>query len=323
MKSFLIKSISLGALLFFLFTKAFANPLEPTAKTIRTSDFNWQLYTFGKAAEAQASVLVLHGGGSFALSFKKPIAIWASDLPDLMWIVPDLPGHGKTEYQEGNTLSLPYFCKNLSELLSQLPSKLRPKVAMGHSWGGGFLLYCVGNKTFNLEKLVLLAPSGISAPDSVDWELLKIPWLGSWMSRLIGPSLIKIGLERAYFDKTKVQPELLKSYQENLATPQVKRAQHYWARNLSWRFFTDQTVGEDFPETLIFWGQEDRYLDIRLAKEFEQHLKAKVQIIRLPNLGHNLHEENPYILTSHLKSFLYDEAKRLEFEKNFKTKVAK
>lgn len=104
-------------------------------------------------------ILLLHGGGvdSALLSWQEVMQKWQDD--DYYLIAPDWPGYGASEKPNVN-YSIDYYEQFLNQLITSL--NLSNPILCGLSMGGAVALQYALNHPQQVEKLVLLAPWGIS-----------------------------------------------------------------------------------------------------------------------------------------------------------------
>lgn len=97
------------------------------------------------------SILLLHGFGGAAWNFTE----LAELLPGRRLLIPDLPGHGKSDPLPAP--SIPAFADTMAGLLDE------PAAVVGHSMGGVVALRLAERRPDLVQSLVLAAPAGISS----------------------------------------------------------------------------------------------------------------------------------------------------------------
>lgn len=96
-------------------------------------------------------LLALHGWQDNAASFD----LLAPQLPDYYWVVPDLPGHGRSAHRgEGAEYTIWGYCMEVMALANAM--NLEQFVLLGHSMGGGIACLLAGLYPNRVTKLVLL-----------------------------------------------------------------------------------------------------------------------------------------------------------------------
>ena len=121
----------------------------------------------------------------------------------------DRPGHGYSGIN-GNQCNLRTNARIASTLMVAL--NLKNAVVVGHSYGASTALVMAMQNPKNIKSCVLVAPPGY-APVDVDRisHVLAIPFVGKGitplLAPLLGPSMIRKGLGRAFYPKAYLMPE--------------------------------------------------------------------------------------------------------------------
>ena len=118
-------------------------------------------------------ILLLHGGGvdSALLSWQEVMQKWQDD--DYYLIAPDWPGYGASEKPNVN-YSIDYYEQFLNQLITSL--NLSNPILCGLSMGGAVALQYALHHPQQVEKLVLLAPWGIS-------RSVPLSGIGKWYAK--------------------------------------------------------------------------------------------------------------------------------------------
>jgi pimeloyl-ACP methyl ester carboxylesterase len=150
---------------------------------------------------------------------------------------------------------------------------------------------------------VLINSSGLDVRDVFEWELLKMPIVGSLLLRFLTLDLIKKRLELSFFKKGIVDDAMALEVHLPMMIPANRNNQALLARNLSWTD-VERHLGELEHQVLLIWGEQDRYLDVGLVSRFKEKIKnLKVEIIK--DCGHSAHEEAPEIVNCLITDFLF------------------
>lgn len=130
--------------------------------TVRAHEMSLAVKTWGD--QANPAIIALHGWQDNAGTFDKLAPL----LPDYYWIVPDLPGHGKSEHRgKGAEYTLWAYCTEVMALADAM--SLESFNLVGHSMGGGIASLLAGLYPERISKLVLLDIIGVltSAPEAI------------------------------------------------------------------------------------------------------------------------------------------------------------
>jgi pimeloyl-ACP methyl ester carboxylesterase len=243
-------------------------------------------------------VILIHGGGMWLYSFRHNI-VPLSRISSVFAL--DMPGYGYTSITDPSvgmgTDTMPLA---LREFMDEL--HIDKATLVGHSWGGGWALaYALANPE-RVDRLVLINSSGLDVPDVFEWELLKMPIVGSLLLRFLTLDMIKTRLEFSFFKKGIVDDAMAHEVHLPMRIPENRKAQALLARNLSWSN-VERLLGKLEHKILLLWGEQDRYLDVGLVSRFKGKIKnLEVEIIK--DCGHSAHEEAPGIVNRFIMDFL-------------------
>jgi pimeloyl-ACP methyl ester carboxylesterase len=243
-------------------------------------------------------IILIHGGGMWLYSFRhnlmplsKISSVHALDMPGYGYTSITDPSHGM------GTDTMPLALREFMDALH-----IDKATLVGHSWGGGWALACALAYPERVDRIVLINSSGLDVPDVFEWELLKMPIVGSLLLRFLTLDMIKKRLELSFFKKGIVDDAMALEVHLPMRLPANRNAQALLARNLSWAN-VERHLGELEHQVLLVWGEQDRYLDVGLVSRFKGKIKnLKVEIIR--DCGHSAHEEAPDLINRLIMEFL-------------------
>lgn len=252
-----------------------AQLLAMTPATERT----WELAGVSTAVLDGGSgtpVVILHGGGQFA-------GTWTRVISQLVTghrvVVPDLPGHGASEVQEG-VLDADRVLAWVGELLEATgPS---PPVLLGHSLGGAIAARFATDHGDRISSLVLVDTFGLSAFRPA--RRLALAMVGFLVrptehtrDRFLGQRMLDLG--RVHNDMGEAW-ELIADYALECArTPSGRAA----GRHLMKAFGASAIPEEDLqriavPTTLI-WGGHDLQTPPQIAEDARARYGWPLQVI--------------------------------------------
>lgn len=250
-------------------------------------------------AGAGPPLILLHGGGTWHYTFRHNIAALAEHFSVY---APDMPGHGFTIPLTDNPW---YDLDTAEETLAGFMDQLQIDSAhlLGHSWGGGWAIHFLNHHPERVDKLVLIASSGINQRERLTWELLKWPVIGYLLCRaVVNRLLIRKGLETAFYQSARVTPEMVRAVFEPLKLPHNQRAHYCYARHMDWTK-TEQALPHIRCPTLVIWGSADRYVPLACGRELVRRIEgARFNV--LDACGHNAHEEKPAEVNRLVREFL-------------------
>ncbi|QSB03912.1 alpha/beta fold hydrolase [Natronoglycomyces albus] len=202
-------------------------------------------------------------------------------------VVVDLPGQGFTQLREDDfAFDLPAMSSAIDAFLESLD--LRGAHLGGMSWSAGWALHYASENPENVNRLMLLAPSGVDEPDILTWRLLEPPIIGELVSKLsaVDRSSYANMVADMFAHQDQVTDEVIdamwkpNTFANNIAaTTQLQRG-------LDWRL--TEAAMPDLPHpTLVLWGEEDSVLSVDLAQTFETLIPNSV-VHRFSDCGHAL-----------------------------------
>jgi pimeloyl-ACP methyl ester carboxylesterase len=136
---------------------------EPSSHFYESQRLRLRYVDWGNAS--RPPLVLVHGGRDHARSFdalaRRLRAAWHV-------VVPDLRGHGESEWAKGGSYAMPELVLDLDALLERLGQG--PAVLVGHSLGGAIVLHYAGLRPERVRKVVAI--EGLGASPAMRAELL-------------------------------------------------------------------------------------------------------------------------------------------------------
>lgn len=216
-------------------------------------------------------------------------------------IAVDLPGFGNSESSPS-----PYSAHQYAEFLHHFFSALRLKkvTLAGISYGGQIAAITAGDFPDDIERLVLIAPTGFK-DHRVVRSIFLWPLLRYCIKNIIFKSILLTGLlgQRSFHD--------IRNRPENVSRDFLSQFNDRIKVECWLRAFRDALeIGKDWESklryitvpTLIVWGKNDRLLPCRLAEILKNYIPhARVRI--LDQCGHSLPLEKPGEVVTEMMEF--------------------
>lgn len=242
-------------------------------------------------------LLMIHGGGIWLYSFRHNVGPLSRRFSVY---VPDMPGYGFSSVGERAPMDNGTMVRAIGAFMDAMG--IAKASLAGHSWGGGWALDFAEACPGRVEKLVLIDTAGLDVPDAFEWELLKLPVIGPLLFSLLTPGIVRKNLPKSFYNRDLADEEMAREVFLNFRDRKNRNAQARHAGKLSWKQ-TEAGLRSLPHPVLLIWGQEDRYLPVRLVERFRSRIRnLRIEII--PRSGHAPHEECPETVNRLIADFL-------------------
>ena len=242
-------------------------------------------------------VIMIHGFGS-SLETWTP---WAQSLSANYRVVRfDLPGCGLSEpdrtgsYADARSIAL------VKELMDSM--NVHTAVIIGNSIGGRIAWRFAAAFPARIKKLVLISPDGFASPGFEYGIAPRVPVLFQLMKHFLPQSLLRMNLEAAYGDPSRLSDPVVNRYYDLLLAPGNRGAMMDRMR---------QSLLEDpvpllrqiKTPTLLMWGKKDRLIPYANSADYMSAL-PNATLVSFVDLGHVPHEEAPAESLQPVQTFL-------------------
>jgi pimeloyl-ACP methyl ester carboxylesterase len=180
-----------------------------------------------------------------------------------------------------------------------------PVVLVGHSMGGRFALAFASQHPARVRGLVVLGADGVHLPNG--FQTLKVlahtPLYAPIMHLMrTSPQAVELSLRSAYGPGTPVPATRIALYQQALRVQGTEVAWRHAGLAYPGDPITSLLPSVRCP-VLLLWGTADRITPLSRALTLLARL-PDAELIVFPRAGHNLQEERPTQVITHLLSFL-------------------
>jgi len=272
------------------------------ARQVQLPSSNINLHVYDTRAESKPPVLLLHGLGDEADTWRH---VLPSIADDFRVIAPDLPGFGRSGKVE-RKYTIQFFIDSMLELLDHL--SVSSVVLVGHSMGALIAQTIVLEHPELVERLILISGSLVSRENRFDPGLLLflIPGLGELMYNRLrkDPQAAYRTLEPYYNrleDLSQADRDFLyQRVNERVWSDGQRRAFLSTLRDLvTWipsqqKGLPARLGGWKIPTTVI-WGENDRINSVANANALIEMLPS-ARLVTVPDAGHNLQQEKPEVV---------------------------
>lgn len=244
-------------------------------------------------------LVLISPGAAWAFAWQRQLPVLAER--HTVYVV-DLPGQGYTELKD------PDFAWDLAAMTGALGSFLdgvgveRAAVA-GNSWSGGWALAFAQRHPERVDRLLLLAPSGLDERDPLTWEILKLPVVGELLTNVFATkSTLRGSAEKVVVHQDLITDELVDEWWAPATRRDNLRSTFLLERGLDWGE-TEGAMPTTRTPTLVLWGSEDAVLPARQAARFGE-LLPEAEVRLLDGCGHALMLDCPGPVTDLMSAFL-------------------
>ena len=248
---------------------------------------------YQKAGSGDVPIVLVHGFGASSFSWREnlnPIAEAGFTV-----YAPDMRGFGLSDKGWDKSMSQDAQADRLKAFLDA--QGIDRAVLAGNSMGGGIVTNFALRYPDRVRGLVLVDPAIYGGANSgVASALISLPGIQRWGQHVVRFILADNDrnastIKSAWFDGSKVTPDVLSGYRRALQTPD-------WDISLLalMRDGTSNNLGPRLKDlnvpTLIVWGEHDTWISPTNAPKLNQDI-AGSQLAIIKNAGHVPHEEKP------------------------------
>jgi pimeloyl-ACP methyl ester carboxylesterase len=234
-------------------------------------------------------VVMVHGFADSTYSWHKNLRGLLSE--HFRVILVDQPGLGFSDLPpSSHTYTVENQAKEILRLLDRL--HIDHFNLVGHSMGGGIVLYLSQKFPERINKTIVIDPASFKIPLSYLGPLASIPGMDHLVSLLACRWLVGFALKMVYYNDHEVTDIRIDEYARHLNRPgscKVLSAlfRQYFSDALTRmsRGYEDMTV-----PLLIIWGEKDCWIPVEYGVRLHRQV-PKSLFYRMPKCGHNAHQE--------------------------------
>jgi pimeloyl-ACP methyl ester carboxylesterase len=218
-------------------------------------------------------------------------------------IAVDLKGFGFSGKPDGD-----YTRRAQAMLVARLLDHLKIEKAWlcGSSMGGEVALNFAQLNPLRVAGLILIDSSGakVEGTSSLAPSYLLIPVVGRVLTALAlrSDKLVREGLEKSFYDRSKITDERVAAYYRPLRTRGGQLAA-LRARTQANQFPVEPDIGKISARTLIIWGAEDALIPLAAGHTMNSLIKDS-KLLVLEKCGHLPQEEMPERVVEEIARFI-------------------
>lgn len=248
--------------------------------------------------EEKTPILLLHGFDSSLLEFRRLLPLLSKNYQVFAL---DLLGFGFTERK----LSMDYSPENIKIHLRKFWQNVikKPVILIGASMGGATAIDFTLSYPEAVEKLILLDSVGLTKKPIMGKFLL--PPLDYLATEFLRNLKVRQSISKtAYFNDNFANEDALQCAALHLQCDNWNKALISFTKSGGYGSFSAQLDKIKQP-TLIIWGENDKILGIKSAREFSERItQSKLKWIK--NCGHVPHLEQSDITANHILEFSHN-----------------
>ena len=246
-----------------------------------------------------APLILIHGYTSSTYSWKD---VFEPLSRSFRVIAVDLKGFGFSGKPDGD-----YTRRAQAQLIASLLIHLRMDQVWiaGNSMGGEVALNVALANPQRVAGLILIDAAGVKVNGgSLAPAYVRMPFVGRVLTALALTSdkLVREGLEKSFFDDSKITDERVASYYRPLRTRSGQLAA-LRARTQADQFPVEQDLGRVNARTLIIWGAEDALIPLRAGRTMNS-LMRNSKLVIFEKCGHLPEEEMTDRVVEEMMSFV-------------------
>jgi pimeloyl-ACP methyl ester carboxylesterase len=245
-------------------------------------------------------LVLIHGYTSSTYSWKD---VFEPLSKDFHLIVVDLKGFGFSGKPDGD-----YTRRAQATLVAHLLEHLNIEKAWlcGNSMGGEVALNVALASPERVAGLILIDSAGVEIPgkESLAPGYLMVPGIGRILVAisLTRDKLVRQGLEKSFYDQTKVTEDRVANYYRPLKTRGGQlgalRARTQWSL-----FPVESELSKINVPTLILWGDQDQLIPLAAGHKLSSLIKDS-RLVIFNNCGHLPQEEMPARTIDEITKFI-------------------
>ena len=248
---------------------------------------------------AGTPLLLIHGYTSSTYSWKD---VFEPLSRKFRVIAVDLKGFGFSAKPDGD-----YTRRAQAVLIAHLLDHLKIDKAWlcGSSMGGEVALNVALRNPERVAGLILIDSAGVEVEGagSLAPGYLLVPGVGRLLTALALTSdkLVREGLQKSFYDDTKVTPELVAVYHRPLKTRGGQLAS-LRARTQFAQFPIEAELGKINAPALLIWGAEDELIPVAAGRKMNALINNS-QLVVIEKCGHLPQEEMPGRVLAEITKF--------------------
>jgi len=244
-----------------------------------------------ESGNSDKTLVLIHGLGASAERWEKVVPFLENSFHV---VIPDLIGFGYSD-KPLTDYTIDYFSKFLQKFLDSI--NIQNPILIGSSLGGQISAEYTAQHPTNVEKLILVSPSGIMKQST--------PALDAYIMAALYPNEqnAKNAFEMMEGSGKSIPQEIIDNFVKRMKLPNAKLAFMSTILGLkNSKVITEKLHSITVP-TMIVWGSDDPVIPIQYASEFVESIKNCI-FFKMDGIGHTPYVQDPSSFTSRVLDFL-------------------
>ena len=244
-----------------------------------------------ESGTSKNTLVLIHGLGASAERWDNVIPIFADNF---RVVVPDLIGFGYSDKPTAD-YTLDFFSEFLEKFF--VASNIKRPNLIGSSLGGQISAEYASSHSQEIEKLILVSPSGMMKQST--------PALDAYIMAALYPNEInaKNAFELMEGSGKHVEDQIVNGFIERMQLPNAKLAFMSTVLGLKNSISIASKLKSISTPTLIIWGADDPVIPINHADDFVSAIQD-CKFYRMDGCGHTPYVQDPVTFTSNVLKFL-------------------
>ena len=244
-----------------------------------------------ESGNSKKILVLIHGLGASAERWEKVIPLFAKHF---RVIIPDLIGFGYSDKPLAD-YTLDFFSSFLEKFFAA--ANIQNPILIGSSLGGQIAVEYTAEHSQNVEKLILISPSGVMKKST--------PALDAYIMAALYPNEqnAKNAFELMESSGKHIDEKIINEFIERMKLPNAKLAFMSTLLGLKNAKVITPKLQSMITPTLIIWGANDPVIPIQHADEFVASIKD-CKFLRMDNCGHTPYVQDPNSFASLVLEFL-------------------
>ena len=244
-----------------------------------------------ESGNSKKTLVLIHGLGASAERWEKVIPLFAKHF---RVIIPDLIGFGYSDKPLAD-YTLDFFSSFLEKFFAA--ANIQNPILIGSSLGGQIAVEYTAEHSQNVEKLILISPSGVMKKST--------PALDAYIMAALYPNeqSAKSAFETMEGSGKSIPIDIINGFVTRMKLPNAKFAFMSTLLGLKNSDLITEKLTNISSPTLIIWGTNDPIIPITFADVFVSSIE-NCQFYQMNECGHTPYVQEPEKFASYVLKFL-------------------